>query len=40
MKLSGEPINGAAIAFVSVFGWVLPTIIVGLCWLIMGWIYA
>ncbi len=32
--LSGEPINGAAIAFVSVFGWVLPTIIVGLCWLI------
>lgn len=30
-ELPGSPINGAAMTFVFLFGWVLPTIIVALC---------
>lgn len=29
----GNPDNGAALAFASVFGWVPPAAIVGVCWL-------
>jgi hypothetical protein len=35
--LSQKPINGAALAFASVFGWVLPTAVVGCC-LFIRWI--
>jgi len=32
--ISGEMINGSALAFAAIFGWVLPAIVVGVCWLI------
>lgn len=35
--LSQQPINGAALAFASVLGWILPSAIVGAC-LFIRWI--
>jgi|GEM_PF-6096480 len=36
--MSGQEINGAALSFVSIFGWVIPVFIVLLCWLI-HWLF-
>lgn len=35
--LSQKPINGATLAFASVFGWILPAAVVGCC-LLIRWI--
>ncbi len=35
--LSEKPINGAALAFAGVFGWILPVLIVGCC-LFIRWV--